>query len=85
MRTQESGPEYRNSLNEMEHSVAELARVEFEVGHMDRALENVEQELAASDSQEQVRLAQTNTVIILKVAHLLPRWCEGAAQLRRRV
>ncbi|KAL5493163.1 hypothetical protein EMCRGX_G014301 [Ephydatia muelleri] len=49
----ESGPEYRNSLNEMEHSVAELARVEFEVGHMDRALENVEQELAASDSQEQ--------------------------------
>ena len=62
--------------------MAELARVEFEVGHMDRALENVEQELAASDSQEQVRLTQqTVAVIILKVAHL----CEGAAQLWRRV
>ena len=63
LRTQESGPEYGNSLNEMEHSVAELARVEFEVGHMDRALENVEQELAASDSQEQVRLAQRKRIL----------------------
>ena len=43
--------------------MAELARVEFEVGHMDRALENVEQELAASDSQEQVRLAQRKRIL----------------------
>ena len=35
--------------------MSELARIEFEVRHMDHALESVEQEMAASDDQEQVR------------------------------
>lgn len=49
----ESGEGYANSLDAIERTVTELARIEFEVGHMDRALESVEQVVTASDGQEQ--------------------------------